>query len=67
MHLLAIGLLPADSGGGVPALSGPPKPAPPALAEPDDDTVTTTSKPAAHAKPDPSQKVCLARLPAPQT
>ena len=64
MHLLAAGLLPSDSGGGVPALSAPPKPAPPALAEPDDDRVRTTSKPAADAKPDPSQKVGLACLPA---
>lgn len=66
IHLLATGLLPSDNGGIVPALSVPPKPAPPVLAEPDDDRVTVSSKPPAHAKPDPSQKVCLTCLPASQ-
>ena len=58
-QLHGTGLIPSDNGN-VPALSGPAKPAPPtspAHPPPDDDKLATSSKPAAPAKPDPSQKV----------
>ena len=59
--LIATGLLPSDNGS-VSALSEPPKPAPSTLAGPNDERVATSAKPAAPAKPDAGQKVCLACL-----